>query len=56
MKVEKDQPDATYRCQARNSMGSDSYILRLVRSGKNILQTKKSIQQLFLKPEWALSQ
>ena len=45
VKVEKDKPDATYRCQARNALGNDSYkiTLRLVRPGKNILQTKKSI-------------
>ena len=38
VKVEKDQGDAEYRCQARNSLGSDFYIFRLARLGKNIPQ------------------
>ena len=38
VKVEKDQRDAEYRCEARNSLGSDFYIFRLARLGKNIPQ------------------
>ena len=34
--VAKDQQNAFYRCQAFNSLGKDSQILRFIRLGKNI--------------------
>ena len=36
VKVEKNQPPTTYRCQARNSLGNDSYNLSFDRRGKII--------------------
>ena len=36
VKVAKDQQNAFFRCQAFNSLGNDSQILRFVRLGKNI--------------------
>lgn len=38
VKVAKDQQNAFYRCQAFNSLGNDSQILRFVRLGENISQ------------------
>ena len=38
--VAKDQQNAFYRCQASNSLGNDSQILRFVRLGKNISFSK----------------
>ena len=40
--VAKDQQNAFYRCQAFNSLGNDSQILRFVRFGKNISFSKNN--------------
>ena len=34
VKVEKDEANTFYRCQASNSLGNDSQVVKLVRTGK----------------------
>ena len=34
VKVQSDQPTASYRCQASNDLGSDAHVINLVRRGK----------------------
>ena len=40
--VAKDQQNTFYRCQAFNSLGNDSQIVRFVRVGKNICFSKNN--------------
>ena len=44
VKIESDQADAFYRCQAFNSLGNDSQVIRFVRLGKNVLISLKMFQ------------
>jgi len=37
VQIESDQGDAFYRCQAFNSLGNASQVIRFVRLGKNVL-------------------
>ena len=38
IRVESDQGNAFYRCQANNSLGNDSYLIMFVRVGKKVMQ------------------